>query len=475
MTWALRKPFVVAFYGTSLTTGRLSTFWPEYLREILKAMPEAVGNVLVYNLGKGSQTSDWGAANAYTVAEKAPDLIVSEDFTINDCADGGGGPAVSEVDQLANMEAMHDEWTAANPAVVIVWQSMNSVSVAGAAIRPTLAARYAAAKVKALALGDDHLDNYGGAPTPPGVVGGWPKPLPDYLTNEGDGLHPILTGGTDTYLIPNVLFRVREAMADFWGLDPPNPPDPPPLPDAQYLVVPGGAGGGGFIGGGGGAGKPRRGEATLSALFGPVLVGSAGLGGVSAVATQGGDGEPSQVGPFSAPGGGGGGGYTPGANATGRDGGSGGGGGVYAEGGPGGLGDPYDGGNGAGFNGGCGGGGGAGGDGLDVGGPPYDGGQGGPGVTVDVPGVSAVIAAGGPGGSYSGARPAYLPGAGPASIGGGGRGGCNAGVTGAGDAGGNGRVWVWYSGEPRATGGTVTQVDGFTIHDFSADGALAAI
>lgn len=179
--WKIRPPFVAAFYGTSLTTGRLSTFWAERLQETLRTVPEAIGPVIVHNLGKGSQTSDWGAANAYTVAQIRPTAVWSEDFTINDCFEAGGVPQVTQVQQAANMQTMHDAWVAPNPDVVITWQSMSSVDATVAAGRPTLAARYAAGLVKGAAMGDRTLDHYLGAPHGPG--GGWVKPLPTNLSN----------------------------------------------------------------------------------------------------------------------------------------------------------------------------------------------------------------------------------------------------------------------------------------------------
>jgi hypothetical protein len=41
-----------------------------------------------------------------------------------------------------------------------------------------------------------------------------------------------------------------------------------------------------------------------------------------------------------------------------------------------------------------------------------------------------------------------------------------------GQAGGSGIVIVRYRGSPRATGGTITQADGYTIHTFTTSGNL---
>lgn len=221
--WFIKNPFVLVTYGTSLTTGRLSTRWPERLREVLQAVPEAVGPVVLYNLGRGSQTSDWGVANAYTIADIKPTHVLSEGFAINDCALSGGVPAVSQANHMANMQTMHDTIKAANAATDITWQTMNGVSVAGEGLRPDLGAYYADELTKGAGMGDRTLDNYGGVGTsPPGPVGGWVKPLPDALTDNNDGLHPI-QAATDQYLFPNVLFWARKRMAEHWGLPAPLP------------------------------------------------------------------------------------------------------------------------------------------------------------------------------------------------------------------------------------------------------------
>jgi len=465
--WTLRKPFVVAFYGTSLTTGRLSTRWVERLAGMFSAYPECVGPFLFQNMGKGSQTSDWGVANMGFIADLNPTHILSESFAINDSALVSGSPQVSRANHLVNMQAMHDAWKARNAAVDITWQTMNGVSAAGAALRPALPDYYADDVTQAAVMGDRMLDNYAGAVSPPGIAGGWPKPLPDALTDNGDGLHPIAPGGTDVYLLPNALYWLRLRAAEHWGLPAPSPPEPPPLSDAEYLIA-AGAGGGGptlqfgeegsefWVGGGGGGagGRKRGGPVYLADLFGPVIIGQGSPAGSYFNGTL------SQIGANKADGGGGG---AP-AGKDGRPGASGG--GASCDGGSartGGAGDVSQGSNGGagavGVPGGAGGGGATG-----AGQANNAGRQGGAGSANDVPGEAGSICAGGPGGTTASPL-AYLAGAGPANPGGGGRGGDS--VSGSvPDAGGDGAVWVWYPGEPRATGGAISSADSATVHKF---------
>jgi hypothetical protein len=151
----------------------------------LRGVPEALGDVILLNMGKGSQTSDWGRDNAFTISQKRPKFVLSEDFTINDCFEPTpGNPQVTEANQHANMLSMHNEWVAAG--IDVTWQSMSAVGPLVAVGRPTLAARYASGLTYGLGLGDRVLGNYlgdHGLTIPPGVAGGWLKPLPGYQTN----------------------------------------------------------------------------------------------------------------------------------------------------------------------------------------------------------------------------------------------------------------------------------------------------
>lgn len=223
MSETILPPFVLVTYGTSLTTGRLSTNWAERLKQQLLGVPEAIGPFILYNLGKGSQTSTWGVDNAYIGAAMHPTHILSETFAINDSVVVSGVPTVTQTQNLANMASMRSTWTASNPTVDITWQSMNGVSTSGDSLRPNLADYYNNGMAQAAAWGDTAIDNYNGAQSPPGVATGWIKPLPVDLTDNNDGLHPIWTGAVETYLFPNVLFWARKKMAAYWGLSPPSP------------------------------------------------------------------------------------------------------------------------------------------------------------------------------------------------------------------------------------------------------------
>lgn len=261
--------------------------------------------------------------------------------------------------------------------------------------------------------------------------------------------------------------------------------------NVEYLVVAGG-GGGGFNwpggGGGGGAGGLLRGETqmTLSSLR-AVTVGAGGAGGYPGTApdTVGVSGGNSSFGSLSAIGGGGGRGF-----GAAKSGGSGG--GSSAAGTPG---QGYPGGPAA--TAAQGGGGGA----SGVGGAAYyvdvyedqdlgGAGAGGAGVDSDITGSVLNYAAGGGSGGHANEEMYIAPGlaggssaangvygntaaAAPAGRGGGGGGSGSDGTTGGvGGAGGSGGVTLRYPGTPKFTGGTITQVGGYTIHQFTTAGAF---
>ena len=218
--WYVKKPFVLAVLGTSLSAGRLSgNLWWSRLMANARAVPEAVGPVVLQNFGKGSQQSPYGVAMAPDIAAFNPTHILSEGFAINDCA--ALPTVISRTDHTDNMAAMRAIWKAKNPAVDITWQTMNGVSTAGASLRPDLATYYADEVTKAAAMGDRMLNHYAGLPSPPAPSGGWPKPLPDALTDSGDGLHPIWDGALEVYFWPATIFWLRSRMAEFWGLPAP--------------------------------------------------------------------------------------------------------------------------------------------------------------------------------------------------------------------------------------------------------------
>jgi hypothetical protein len=247
-------------------------------------------------------------------------------------------------------------------------------------------------------------------------------------------------------------------------------------PYVEVLVVAGGGSGGTSTlgnggGGGGGAGGVIYNSAyqLTNAAAITVTVGAGGAG-QSTNNSQGNDGSNSVFGSLTAIGGGGGGGA--GANTTGRNGGSGGGAGYAGyynnfNSGTGTAGQGFRGGfvlannNGAA-------GGGAGGVGNDTfdarpepGYPGGGGGLGGPGVYYSISGTSTLYSTGGAGSldtantivSGSGTQGAY-GGSGPTS-------------TAA-----SGIVIVRYPGLPAATGGTITYLNGYTIHTFTSSGTF---
>jgi hypothetical protein len=475
MAFSVPAPFVLVTLGSSLSYGRLAAppfGWAERLAQALPYQPEAIGPIQVLPRGHGGWMSadilaDVVAASGAAVAR--PSHIFLESGDINACVVTGGLPAETRAQKIANQQAMIAGLRGANPAIDITFLTMNPVSAAGAALRPNLADYYAdtVATAAAAAPPCGWLDAYAN----------WPHPLPEWMSHNFDGLHPVWSNAVELYFFRQALFLARQKMAAWWGLAAPVAPIYPAAPDVDYLIVAAGAGGGDFIGGGGGAGEPLRARDYLPNLLGPVTVGAKGVKGASR--SQGSNGGDSVLGPYRAKGGGYGGGETDNPSiGRGGDGGHGGGGGTpflttnqYAGGTPQGL-FGMQGGLGKAQNGAGGGGGGATAPGGDSDGA--NGGVGGPGWATDVPGDPQNICGGGPGGAYTGARPAYPLGGGPTCFGGGGRGGgAGASTTGPGDDGGAGCVWIWYPGAPRCGGGVITSAGGYTVHKFTASGTLA--
>ena len=466
-------PMIVGILGTSLSTGRLSANWvPELQRQALQ-QPECVGPLTILNMGRGSQTSDWGVTQAPVIAAQNPTHALIEGFGINDSVVTLGVPAVSQANHIANIVNIIATFRAARADVDITIQTMNPVSAGGAALRPNLAAYYADELTTAAAQSCRALDNYGGVgiPVPPGVATGWPKPLPLHFTYDSDGLHPKWTDAVENYLFPNVLFWLRQRMAEFWGLPAPTPPpSPAPLTVTVEMVAGGGGGGGRFGGGGGAGGSPPPATITLTDYRERIVtVGTGGLG------APGGDesGDPGKDSTFYeliAYGGGEGGGFGTTPVSDGGDGGSGGGAAGYT--GPGVVGDGVagqgnNGGLSAGSSQGPGGGGGKGGVGSP--GVGINGGDGGPGAISASPlPPTTRIAPGGPAGRLTGAPGAYAAGYSATDPGAGGAGG----VGGNGQPGNSGKVSIWYAGPQRAEGGIVSSYGGFTIHTYFATGTF---
>jgi hypothetical protein len=274
------------------------------------------------------------------------------------------------------------------------------------------------------------------------------------------------------------------------------------LNEVEVLVVAGGGGGGANHAGGGGAGGLLYNSAYPvtpgSAIL--VTVGNGGSKSTNYLSTAAGDGQNSVFGNITTIGGGGGGNRRDAGTAGlefGRPGGSGGGGGGYGTditptntGGTGRIGQGNAGGTGA-YHAGAGGGG-AGGTGETPSGSignqsstcfPGNGGQ---GLIFNISGFPKYYAGGGGGGGFisgpyagkggvGGGGDGQIDGnqrvAGEANTGGGG-GGANGGGNANGGDGGSGVVIVRYPGPRKATGGTITQVNGYTIHLFTSSGTF---
>ena len=270
-------------------------------------------------------------------------------------------------------------------------------------------------------------------------------------------------------------------------------------PYVEVLVVAGGGGGGTYAAGaGGGAGGVIYNSAyqLTSAAAVTVTVGAGGNGGVWSVSnsTQGSN---SVFGSLTAVGGGYGG--TGWVIQSGGNGGSGGGGGGYdgsngtftVAGGTGTAGQGFNGGLGRGISGNRGAGGGGGGASTQGGDSTTNsGGNGANGLAFSISGTSTYYGGGGGGGDYgsanggqgglggggnvSGGNSSGIPGyPGTANTGGGG-GGSRSATSDSwnGGNGGSGIVIVRYPGLPAATGGTITYLNGYTIHTFTTSGTF---
>jgi hypothetical protein len=265
------------------------------------------------------------------------------------------------------------------------------------------------------------------------------------------------------------------------------------LSTIEVLVVAGGGAGGGRHAGGGGGGGVLY-SSAFAVTVGTAYTVTVGAGGTpGGYGSQGGSGGNSVFSSLTSVGGGGGGGYNNGAaTVNGLTGGSGGG-GAYAVGLPGGNGSAGSGTAGQGNAGGVGsqawnggGGGGAGGGGGN--GSGQAGGTGGIGLQYSVSGAATYY--GGGGGGCGEGGPGTLNG-GAGGLGGGGAGNstynptqATAGINGLGGggggtrdgaavAGGSGVVIIRYPGLQKASGGTVTNVGGYTVHTFTSVGTTS--
>ncbi|MES2034887.1 MAG: SGNH/GDSL hydrolase family protein [Pseudomonadota bacterium] len=462
MSFAIPRPLVLMTNGSSLSANsRLATPprpWPDRLAWDFRCQPEAVGPFVLIPRGHGGWMSGDIRADLLGpggAAEK-PTHVFLESGDINASVVSGGVPAEIRTLKTSNQLDMIAALRAANPAVDITFLTMSPVSTAGAGLRPNLADYYTDTVNTAIANGCDYLDLYAA----------WPHPLPEWMTNGFDGLHPVMANAFDIYAYRAILYRLRQKAAAFYGLAAPAAPAYPADGDVDFLLVAGGgAPGGGGIGGGGGAGGVLRGRDYLAALLGAFSIGAAGVFNNANPGQNGGD---TVVGAYRAKGGGGGGLYSPDFTLSrGRDGGSSGGGGTYAAlhqagnpiAGQGFSGGPCN----AASNGASGAGGGC--TAPGTGGGVADSGVGGPGWTSDVPGDPQDVAGGGPGNAHGGVQAGYPLGGGPTKFGGGGS-------PALGDNGGIGKGWIWYPGAPRCAGGVITSSGGYTVHALTGSGTL---
>ena len=260
--------------------------------------------------------------------------------------------------------------------------------------------------------------------------------------------------------------------------------------DLEYLIIGGGGSGGANLGGGGGGGEFVEGSILGASGSYDIVVGAGGAAVTGNENTNGNDGGTSTFNGISAIGGGGGGGQP----FNGRNGGSGGGGAGNATttGGTGtaptGLGNNGGTGVGGDNNRGAGGGGGAGAVGAN-GSATTGGGDGGSGASWS---INAIFYAGGGGGGAkngTGAGAGGNGGGGAASddsvtptngfpgtdgLGGGGGGGPNV-VSSVSGKGGDGVVIIAYLGSTiKASGGTITYNNGYTLHTFTSSGTFSS-
>jgi hypothetical protein len=200
------RPIVFAITGTSLTTGRLGcpdVSWVPRLRDQLRQQPECKGDVIVYNQGKGSQTSDWGRTNAPELSKLKPTHILFEGFAINDCAIG----PLTLAQSAANLSAMVAEWRTNIPGVDLTHQTM-SPAASDDANRTNLQTFYNQELALAAAAGIPSLNH-----TP-----AWPAITADNTNGapSGDKLHPLFAGVFAAYSYPSILAWAKARMASFW-------------------------------------------------------------------------------------------------------------------------------------------------------------------------------------------------------------------------------------------------------------------
>ena len=202
----IERPIGIACFGTSLTTGRLSGGWPQKLQDKLNGVSRR--RVICYDVGAGSQTSAWGAANMYRPTDPRPDICLIE-FSINDAVTAF---SVSIAQATANRTSIINGLRARNANMLIYLMTMNSCP--DLSLRPDLENYYANDRTFAAANGCGLID----------IRPVWGTPN---FTDTPDGLHP-----TEAAVVAKLLPTVFNVLAPIVSAVtiPTTPPAQPPNP-----------------------------------------------------------------------------------------------------------------------------------------------------------------------------------------------------------------------------------------------------
>lgn len=187
------RPLGIACFGTSLTTGRLSGNWPTKLQSQLNGV--ANRKIIVYDVGKGSQTSDWGVQNLDRPCNHRPDFCLIE-FSINDSVTANN---ISIAKATENLTTIVTALRNSNPNMKIFMMTMNGVP--DLTLRPNLEAYYQNDRNFAAANNLGLIDNR--------VAYGTPN-----YTDTPDGLHPSETA-VDTKLLPNIFNSIAPLVTTY--------------------------------------------------------------------------------------------------------------------------------------------------------------------------------------------------------------------------------------------------------------------
>lgn len=180
-----QRPFGLLVGGTSLSTGRLSGFWPGKLQQALNGV--CGRRVRVFDAGKGSQTSDWGVTQIAYWAGFRADAAVLE-FSINDAAPALFASGLTG--HQTNMNSIIDGLRATNSSIDITLQTMSPLGPNGATARPNLAGFYQSDRDIATAKSCRLLDNNVTWLSVRGASNQYCLPNDGTWTQNNDELHP---------------------------------------------------------------------------------------------------------------------------------------------------------------------------------------------------------------------------------------------------------------------------------------------